>query len=107
MMGGWRHVRSRHGSISLDNKDRLIVNAIFLADLPKMMVLFEGVFHQSVADVFCWLPVVFAHYPFKLLAFVIVAAVVDPVGVEEENVSRAHQRDLCNIRGLRPLPEFQ
>jgi hypothetical protein len=31
---------SRHSSVALDNKDRLIVNSIFLTNLPKTIIPF-------------------------------------------------------------------
>src|SRR5215469_17563383 len=40
------------------------------------------------------------HNSFELLAFLLIAAVVNPVGVEEKNVSGTHQRNLRDIGGI-------
>ena len=42
--------------------------------------------------------VCFANHLFDLLAVLFVAAVVNPIGVEEEQVSRAHEGDFCHVR---------
>jgi hypothetical protein len=90
---GYDAVRlSRHSSIPLDDKNCLIVNTIFLANLPQTIVSFESVFEQCSADVLCRQQVVLAHNVFKLLSFLLVASVINSVSVKEENVPRTHQR---------------
>src|ERR1700747_493863 len=83
---------SQHSSISLDDKNCLIVNTIFLANLSQTIISFDSVFEQCIAYVFCLQQVVIAHDVFKLLPFLYVAAVINPVGVKEENVPGTHQR---------------
>ena len=83
---------SQYSSIPLDDKNCLVVYTIFLANLSQTIVSFDGVFEQCIANVLCRQQVVFAHDVFKLLSFLLVASVINPVGVKEENVPRTHQR---------------
>ena len=76
---------SQHSSISLDDKNCLLVDTIFLADLSEAIISFESVFEQSIAHVFCGLQVVLAHDDFKLLAFLLAASVINPIGVKKED----------------------
>jgi hypothetical protein len=69
-------------SIPLDDKNGLIVNTIFLANLSQTIVSFESVFEQCIADVFWRQLVMLAHDVFKLLSFLRAASVVNPVGVK-------------------------
>ncbi len=83
---------SQLSSIPLDNKNCLIVNTIFLANLSQTIVSFERAFEQRIAHVFCRQQAVFAHDAFKLPSFFLIAAIINPIGVKEENVPRTHQR---------------
>src|SRR6267142_6105268 len=83
---------SQHSSIPLDNKNCLIVNTIFLANLSQTIVSFERVFEQRIAHVFCRRQAVFAHYAVMLPSFFLIAAIINPIGVQEESVPRTHQR---------------
>src|SRR6266851_3318450 len=83
---------SQHSSIPLDDKNCLIVYTIFLANLSQTIISFDSVFEQCIAYVFCRQQVVLAHNVFKLLSFLLIASVINSVGVKEENVSRTHQR---------------
>src|SRR3979409_2035053 len=83
---------SQYWSIPLDDKNCLIVNTIFLANLPQAIISFYSVFEQCIANVFWRQQVVLAHDVFKLPSFLLVASVINPVGVKEENVPRTHQR---------------
>src|SRR6266478_2835370 len=83
---------SQHSSIPLNDKNCLIVDSIFLANLSQTIVSFESVFEQRIAYVFCRQQVVLAHDVFKLLSFLLVASAINPVGVKEENVPWTHQR---------------
>jgi hypothetical protein len=44
---------SQHSSIPLDDKNCLIVNTIFLANLSQTIVSFDSVCEQCIAHVFC------------------------------------------------------
>ena len=77
---------SQHSSSPLDDKNCLIVNTIFLANLSQTIISFDRVFEQCIADVFWRQQVVLAHDVFKLLSFLLVASVINPVGIKEENV---------------------
>ena len=99
---------SRHSSAPLDDEDGLIVNTVLFANLAETIVFFHRIFQQSVADFLCRLAIALTHHLFKLLTFLFVAAVVDPVGIKEENVPRTQQRELGHIGGVHLLlPEFQ
>src|ERR1700752_673440 len=91
-----------HSSVPLDNEHRLIINAILFANLAQMIIFFYSVFEQCIADVFCRQHVVVAHDVFKLLSFLLVASVINPVGVKEENVPGTHKRYLSKFRGVSP-----
>jgi len=82
----------KHSSISFDNKNCLIVNTIFLASLPQAIISFYSGFEQCIANIFWRQQVVLAHDVFKLLSSLLVASVINPVGVKEQNVPRTHQR---------------
>ena len=56
---------SPHSSIPLDDKNRLIVNTILLANLSQAIVSFERVVEQCIADVFCRQPAVVPYDAFK------------------------------------------
>src|SRR6267154_5262634 len=81
-----------HSSVPPDNEHRLIINANLFANLAQMIIFFYSVFEQCIADVSCRQHVVVAHDVFKLLSFLLVAAVITSVGVKEENVPWTHQR---------------
>src|ERR1700675_1442091 len=53
---------------------------------------------DRVANVFCRLISMVTNYPFKLNAVLLIAAIVDPVCIKEENVSWTHERDFCHVR---------
>jgi hypothetical protein len=76
-------------SLARDDEHCLIVNAILFPNLAQMVVFSDGIFNQCVADVFCRKSAVFSHDRFDLQAFFLIAAVINPVGVKEDNVSRA------------------
>jgi hypothetical protein len=76
---------SQHSSISLDDKNCLLVDTIFLADLSEAIISFESVFEQCIAHVFCGLQVVLAHDDFKLLSFLLFASVISPHRSKEED----------------------
>lgn len=40
-------------SAPLNNEDCFVVNVVLFSNLPQMLVVFGGVFHQRIADVFC------------------------------------------------------
>ena len=77
-----------HSSVPLDNEHCLIVNSVLFANLSQMIVFF----YERIPAMHCrcLLPVarVLAHHRFELLAFFVIAAVINPVGVKEKNVSR-------------------
>src|SRR5216684_8543578 len=99
---------SRRFSAPLDDDHALIVNTIVFANLAETIVFFHGIFQQSVADFLCRLAIALTHHPFKLLTFFFVAAIVDPIGIEQENVPWTQQPELGDIGGIHPpLPEFQ
>ncbi len=75
---------SQHSSIPLDDKNCLIVNTIFLANLSQTIISFDSVFEQCIAYVFCRQQVALAHDVFKLLSFLPIAAVIHSVRVKEE-----------------------
>ena len=83
---------SQYSSIPLDDKNCLVVYTIFLANLSQTIISFDSVFEQCPAYVSCRQQVVLAHDVFKLLSFLLIAAVINAVGVKEENVPRTHQR---------------
>src|ERR1700674_3012972 len=99
---------SRHSSAPLDDEHGLIVNTVLFANLAETIVFFHRIFQQSVADFLCRLAIALTHHPFKLLTFFFVAAVVDPIGIEQENVPWTQQRELRHIGGVRvALPGVQ
>jgi hypothetical protein len=93
--------------VSFDNKNSLIVDTILLANLSKMFVPFPAIFHQRVADVLRGFQKVLLHRTFDCPTCFSVDAVIDPVGVEEENVSWIYEGDLDDIRRFRTVSEFQ
>src|SRR5208337_4308736 len=101
-------MRSRHTSVSLDNKNGLVVNTIFLALLSQPIVSLQSVVEQSLADLFCRKQEVLAHDAFQRPPFFLITAVINPVGIKEKNVPRTHQCQLRPFRGLcSPLWGFQ
>src|SRR6266851_5109004 len=99
---------SRRFSAPLDDEHALIVNTILFANLAETIVFFHGIFQQSVADFLCRLAIALTHHPFKLLTFFFVAAIVDPIGIEQENVPWTQQPELRHIGGVRvALPGVQ
>src|SRR5258707_15800932 len=79
-------------SIPFDDKNSFIVNTIFLANLSQTIIFFDSVFEQRIAYVLGRQQVVLAHDVFKLLSFLLIAPVINPVAVKEQNVTRTHQR---------------
>ena len=84
--------QSRGTSVSLDNEDGFVVNTTFLVRLSQPVVSLYRVFEQSIANLFCRNVVVVAHDAFHLPPIFHITADINPVGEEEENLSRAQQR---------------
>jgi hypothetical protein len=84
---------------SLDDEDGFVVDQGFFAVLAKAVVLPNGILHQSVADVFGGLMLVFAEDQFELLACLRITAVIDAVGVENEDVTGVHERNFADVCG--------
>src|SRR5580692_1739352 len=92
---GRRTARKLSGSF--DNKHGLVVDQDLIAILAEIVVLLRRIIQQRVADFSGGLPVMFAHHHLKLLAPLLVAAVVNSIGIEDENISLTHERDLGEI----------
>jgi 3-oxoacyl-[acyl-carrier protein] reductase len=100
---------SFHSSAPLDDEHGLIVNTVLFANLAETIVFFHHIFHQSIADFLCRLAIALTHHPFKLLTFLFVAAVVDRIGIEQENLAERFEGldMLINNAGathIRPMP---
>src|SRR6202030_707056 len=102
-----------HSSVPPDNEHRLIINAILFANLAQMIIFFYSVFEQCIAYLFCRQHVVVAHDVFKLLSFLLVASVINSVGVKpmaelcrEYGISRKtgykifDRYQACGVQGL-------
>jgi hypothetical protein len=86
--------------VTLDDEDGFVVDFVLFATAAKAVVAGNRVIEQGVANVFRGLAVAIAHDQFELLAFWFVAAVVNTIGIEEEDVAGAHQGEFGNIRGF-------
>ena len=84
----------------LNDKNGLIVDTVLFAALAQPLVFFHRVIQQSIAHFFRRLAVAFTHNPFKLLAFFSVAAVVNTIGIEYENIPGAQQCEFGHIGGV-------
>ena len=70
------------------------------------MVLHDCELQDRVTNLSCRLLFVFTDYVFNLQAVLLVAAVIDSVRVQKEQVSRAHEGDFGHVRGVDlPRPE--
>src|SRR5438445_323738 len=87
-------------SRSFDDKYRFVVDQGFVAVQSQVLVSLYCIVQQCIADVLCRLPVVFTQDRFKLLAYLLIAAVVNSIGIQNKDVSRTHQRDFSNIGGV-------
>lgn len=87
------------GSGALDDEDGFVVDEGFVAVEAKEVVLLDGVAQEGFADVFCGLVVVLLEDSFERGAGLGVAAVVDSVGVEDEDVPGIDEGDLGDVIG--------
>src|SRR5580658_33184 len=92
---GRRTARKLSGSF--DNKHGFVVDQGLIAILAEIVVLQRRIIQQRVADLSGGLPVIFAHHHLKLLGPLLVAAVVNTIGIEDKNISLTHERDLGEI----------
>lgn len=88
----------RHYSPTFYNKSRFVINAVGLADQSEAFVLLDGVVEDGVANIFCGQSLAVADYFFDFKAALLVATVVDTIGVQEKNISRAHQGYFGDVR---------
>ena len=63
----------------------------------QVLVLLDCVLQDRVTNLSGRLVLVLADHLFDQEAVLLVAAVVDPVGIKKEQVSRAHQGDFCHV----------
>ena len=82
---------------ALDDKRGLVIDAILFTNLLQVVILLNSMCEDRVANFFCRLISMFTNYPFKLNTVLLVAAIVDPVCIKEENVSGTHERDFCHV----------
>jgi hypothetical protein len=92
---GRRTARKLSGSF--DNKHGFVVDQGLIAILAEIVVLLRHIIQQRVAALSGGLPVMFAHHHLKLLAPLLVAAVVNSIGIEDKNISVTRERDLGEI----------
>ena len=91
---------ARKLSRSFDDKHGFVVDQGLIAILSEKVILLRRVIQQRVADFSGGLPVMFAHHRLKLLAPLLVATVVNTIGIEDKNISRTHERDLGEIGSI-------
>ena len=92
----YRHVCQDFLS-ALDDKCGLVVYSILFANLLQIFILLNRMCEDRVANVFCRLISMVTNYPFKLNAVLLIAAIVNPVCIQEEDVSGTHERDFCHV----------
>jgi hypothetical protein len=73
---------------------RLMTNTVLSA---TRSVLLNCMFQDRVTNFFCRLILVFTDYLFDLQPVLHIAAIVDPVCIKEEDVSRTHERDFRHV----------
>jgi len=83
----------RNLSPTLNDKHGLVVDTIRFASLRSVFVLFNCISQDGVTNFFCRLIFVFTEYLFDLQPVVLIAAIVNPVRIKEEDISRTHERD--------------
>jgi len=99
---------SGDSSTSLDDEHRFVIDAVFFAKLPEMIIVSRRVLQQRIANVSCGLPLVFSDHGFEVLPFFFVSTVIDAVGIKKEKVARAHQSNFGDIgRGRFSRPRQQ
>src|SRR5215472_16710979 len=86
------------GLSSFDDEHGLVVDPVLFTSRAQLIVFFHGIIQEYVADFLCRLAIVFTHYLFQLPALFLVATVVHTVRIKKEDVSRADQRKLGQIR---------
>ena len=84
---------------ALDDDDGLVVDEGLVAFETQCFVLNESVLHDGVADGAGWIALVSLQDGFKRLAAVGIGAVVDAVGVEDEDVAGVDEVDLGDVFG--------
>lgn len=67
---------------TFDDKDRLVVDEVGIAALFESIILPDRMIQQRIADLLRRLAIVIAHDHFQQLTIMFVAAVVNPVGIE-------------------------
>jgi hypothetical protein len=92
---------------SFNDKHGLIVDQAGVAALSEPIILPYRMIQQRSADLLRRLAVVLTHDHFQQLTIVFVAAVVNSIGVKDQNISRTHQRNLEIGRVELCLPEVQ
>src|ERR1700680_4381485 len=78
---------------ALDNEHGLVVDAVVFTGLLKVSVLLNRMLQNSVTNLFCRLILVLTDHLFNPEPVLLVASVIDPVCIKEEQVSGAHERD--------------
>src|SRR5579863_177029 len=91
---------ARKLSRSFDDKHGFVVDQGLIAILAEIVILLRRVGQQRVADFFSGTSVMFAHHRLELLAPLLVAAVVNSIGIEDKNISWAHEGDLGEIGSI-------
>jgi len=88
----------RNAMRSLDDKYRFVVHAIFLAKLPEDVILADCVCQNRIANCFRGLILMLTDNLLDLQSILLVAAIVNSVCIEEQDVSEIHQLDIRNFR---------
>ena len=81
----------------LDDEDRFVVDAILFADLLQVLIFMDRKCQDGVANLFGGLGLMVTDDLFNLKSDLFVAAIVNPIGIQDEDVSRTHQSDLCHV----------
>ncbi len=89
----------REGLGAFDDEDSLVVDEGFVAVEAEDFVLEDGELHEGVADIACGLVLALLEDGFEGGAGCGVAAIVDAVGVEDEDVTGVDEGDLCDVVG--------
>src|SRR5215469_10825873 len=93
---------------AFDDEHGLVVDQRRLAVGSEMVVLLYCVIQQGIANFPGGPAIAFSQDRFELLACLWIATVVNPVGIENKNISWTHQRDLTDIGRVEfGLPEGQ
>src|SRR6185312_2416984 len=84
-------------SCALDDKYGLVIDVLEFADLSQVVVFFDRVIENHIANRFGRLMLMLVHDSFQIFSTLFITAVIDAIGIEENNVSSTHQYNLRHI----------